>query len=300
VVYGDAHRIFQQQELERQLTHSQPDYLLVQVYAGSGKSVFELLQRYPKIKVISLEHLLLQQESREVGLPGQNYLNWIAELTFDNQKASRLLSEYLLQTCESNGQNGRGGIVGVNGLYGKEAQQRQAGLVESLVGNEQFVLHQVVKAKWQREVAQQMSRALLMRYPDTSIIWSASDWMALGVADSLSGVMRKEQSFCIGGFDWIPEIVPAIKSGKVTASVGGHYLIGAWAMVAIYDHLNGALPGDINRLNPVLTMQLMHQQNVARIAPLLDPEAWKDFDFRSYSLHHHPNQKKYRFRLPEN
>ncbi|WP_102795180.1 ABC transporter substrate-binding protein [Bowmanella denitrificans] len=297
VVYGDAHRIYQHAELEKRLANEQPDYLLVQVYSGSGKALFDLLKKYPKVKVISLEHLLLNHEAEEVGRPGEQYSNWIAEITFDNQAASELLSHYLLQSCDKLAQTGRHGVVGINGLHGQEALQRQAGLVEAVDRSPVYELHQVVNAKWMRDVAQQQIRALLGRYPDTSVIWSASDWMALGVADTLAPLMREGQPFCIGGFDWLPEVVGAIESGQLTASVGGHFMIGAWAMVMVYDHLHKALPDSVKGTNPLFSLALMHKDNVNQMAPLLDTPAWQNTDFRKYSLFHHPEQKEYRFSL---
>jgi len=298
VIYGDAHRIYQQQELERFLATEQPDYMIVQVYSGSGKALFDLLDNYPKVKVISLEHLLLNHETEAVGKPGEVYSNWIAELTFDNVAASEALSQYLLEDCETEARTNRWGIVGVNGLHGQEALQRQAGLVEAVNRTTLYELHQVVNAKWQRELAQKQVRTLLGRYPNTSVVWSASDWMALGVADALMPLEKSGQRFCIGGFDWIPEVVDAIESGKLSASVGGHYMLGAWAIVMVYDHIKGVMPTDINSGNPILEMQVMHKGNLSRIAPLLKPEAWKNVDFRQYSLYYNKQKKHYKFRLP--
>lgn len=298
VVYGDAHRIYQHAELEKRLASDQPDYLLVQVYSGSGKALFELLKRYPKVSVISLEHLLLNHEAEDVGLPGQRYPNWIAEIAFDNVAASELLSSYLLSACQEYAQAGRPGVVGVNGLHGQEALQRQTGLVEEVDQKSPFFVHQVVNAKWQRPMAFQQTKALLGRYPDTSVIWSASDWMALGVAEAVEPLTRKGLTYCIGGFDWISEVVDAIKSGQVTASVGGHYMIGAWALVMAYDHLHGKLPDYVKSGEAVFDMHLMHKDNVKELAPLLDPKAWQTVDFRSFSLFKNPGMNRYRFVLP--
>ncbi|WP_188694871.1 ABC transporter substrate-binding protein [Bowmanella pacifica] len=295
VVYGDAHRIYQHAELEKRLANSPPDYLLVQVYSGSGKSLFDLLKRYPKVSVISLEHLLLNHESENVGLPGQLYPNWVAEIAFDNAAASELLGAYLLSECEANALAGRPGVVGVNGLHGQEALQRQTGLIEAVDQKAPFFVHQVVNAKWQRPLAYQQTKALLGRYPDTSVIWAASDWMALGVAEAVEPMTKQGVTFCIGGFDWLPETVNSIQSGQITASVGGHFMIGAWAMVMVYDHLHGSLPDYVKQGEPLFDLHLMHKGNVNELGPLLAPKAWQGVDFRSYSLHHNPGQRKYRF-----
>ena len=92
-------------------------------------------------------------------------------------------------------------------------------------------------------------------------------------------------------------MVESIESGLISASVGGHYMIGAWAMVMVYDHSLGAFPEGVNGTNPTFSLELMHAGNVEQISPLLEPQAWQSIDFRVYSLNHNPNRKAYDFRL---
>lgn len=141
-----------------------------------------------------------------------------------------------------------------------------------------------MNAKWQRELAQQQTVTLMQRYPDTSVFWSASDWMALGVADSLThqGVKQK---FCIGGFDWLPLMLEAIYHNRVDASIGGHFLMGAWAMVMISDHFHhtqqtgkGYTIGSVN-----LEMGLVSHENVENVTRIIQPEFWKQVDFEQFS-----------------
>lgn len=283
-IYGGGHRIYQHQELNRKLQVSTPDYLVLQVYSGSGEPLFDLLSQYPDMRVITLERLLLAEESQAIGRPGEKHRNWIGEIYFDNQQASEKLSRHLLQVCQQQAENDRNGVVGLNGFHGYEADSREAGLQQAITAQSAFRLNQVVNAKWQRDLAQKQTLTLMQRYPDTSVFWSASDWMALGVADALTHE-GFSQKFCIGGFDWLPDMLHAIRKKKVDASIGGHFLMGAWAMVMISDHLKVSQHAgkDYNLGSVNVEMGLATHENADTVAQLLQPAFWKNVDFMRFS-----------------
>ncbi|GGD79009.1 ABC transporter substrate-binding protein [Lacimicrobium alkaliphilum] len=296
-IYGGGHRIYQHQELNKRLQVSRPDYLVLQIFSGSGEPLFELLSQYPDMNVITLERLLLKDESDAIGLPGEKHRNWIGEIYIDNQTASRKLSRHLLKVCKEQAEKNRNGVVGLNGFHGYEADSREAGLKQAITAQSAFRLNQVVNAKWQRELAQQQTATLMQRYPDTSIFWSASDWLALGVSDALINGGFK-QKFCIGGFDWLPEMLDAIKQQKVNASVGGHFMMGAWAMVMISDHLNFSRreSKNYNMGSVKMEMGLATRENAETVSRLLQPEFWKEVDFHRFSLTH-SQRESYDFSL---
>ena len=76
------------------------------------------------------------------------------------------------------------------------------------------------------------------RYSNIDIVWAASDGMALGVMDAISSGHSKisRESILIGGVDWTPEAIRMIQQNHIDASVGGHFMQAAWALVKIYDH----------------------------------------------------------------
>jgi len=64
--------------------------------------------------------------------------------------------------------------------------------------------------------------------------------MALGIVDAaieLGKVPGKD--FVTGGMDLLPIILEDLENGNITASVGSHYIEGAFALIALYDYLNG-------------------------------------------------------------
>ncbi|MCH8536666.1 MAG: ABC transporter substrate-binding protein [Alkalimonas sp.] len=298
VLYGEGNRLLQLQQLAARLTQHQPDYIIVQPYSGGAKALMDFLAKYPELKVITFERLLLASEEDGIGIPRQHYHNWIAEIYFDNTKASADMTRALLDHCRDEAKTGRPGVIGLNGAHGFEAEQRGAALQALSRADPDYEFEQLVFSQWQRELAASQSRQLLRRYPQTSIIWAASDWMALGVLDMLREQPKPLERYCIGGFDWLPENIEYIQSGDLVASVGGHFMMGAWAMVAVYDHWHDSLPENILAGQPAFELEVITQSNVESYRRLLDETYWRSFDFRSLTFRHQ-QQDRYFFQLQQ-
>ncbi|WP_019026139.1 hypothetical protein [Colwellia piezophila] len=95
--------------------------------------------------------------------------------------------------------------------------------------------------------------------------------MALGVADIANEQGKTiNQNIFIGGFDWTVEALQAIKGNRYTASVGGHFMQVAWAMVKIYDHNKGKAAFTIGSNAPSYQLQLIDRDNIADYQVLLN------------------------------
>lgn len=288
VINGDANRLFQNQKLANYLQKSHPDYIIVQPYSGGGVQLMEQLADYP-VKIITLERLWQPDEALTVGRPGEKYPNWLAELYFDNVEASRRLTLALQDACPSATQ-----LIGINGAYSQETDQRAEGVYQAM-RERQGVVEQIVNGKWERPLAAKQTEQLLRRYPHAQLIWTASDWMALGVLDSLEKM--PEQRFCVGGFDWLPQSQHALQRGALTASAGGHFAMAAWAMVMIYDDVHGRLPKPVPDI-PLLQLEILTSKNLPRYQPLLRAGQWQFVDFKAFSKGSAANAKTpYQFSL---
>lgn len=285
IINGDANRLLQQQKLTEYLKKHAPDYAIVQPYSGAGVQLMELLAAYP-IKLITLENMWEESEVPKVGRPGQHYPNWLAEVYFDNVQASMDLTLALQQACPDADQ-----LIGINGAINFETEQRAEGVMQAM-RQRGGVVHQIVNGKWERDIATQQTTQLLRRYPDSRLIWAASDWMALGVVDALTPEQR--QQFCIGGFDWIPEAQKAIAQGQLQASAGGHFTMAAFALVLIYDHVHRHLPSPFPDI-PLLRLDILTRHNLTDYQALLRAGQWQHIDFRRFSLTANPAQQHYLF-----
>ncbi len=289
IINGDANRLLQQQKLTEYLKKHSPDYAIVQPYTGAGEQLMELLAAHP-IKLITLEHMWEPDEVPKIGRPGQRYPNWLAEVYFDNVQASQALTLALQQACPDAAE-----LIGINGMINYETDRRAEG-VHQAMRQRGGTVHQIVNGKWERPLASQQTLQLLRRYPDSRLIWAASDWMALGVVDALQTLPA--QKYCVGGFDWIPQAQQAISEGKLQASAGGHFAMAAWALVLIYDHVHGKLPQPMPD-QPLLQLEILTRANMAVYQPLLRAGQWQQIDFRRFSLTDNPAQQHYRFSLQQ-
>ncbi len=285
IINGDANRLLQQQKLTEYLQKHQPDYAIVQPYTGAGVQLMELLKDYP-VKIITLEHMWQPDEAPKVGRPGEKYPNWLAELYFDNVEASRQLTLALQQACPEASE-----LIGINGMLNYETDRRAEGVYQAM-RQRGGTVHQIVNGKWERPLASAQTSQLLRRYPNSRLIWTASDWMALGVLDALGEAGQGH--YCVGGFDWIPQAQKAIADGHLQASAGGHFAMAAWALVLIYDHVHGKLPQPLPDV-PLMQLDILTRQNLAQYQPLLRAGQWQQIDFRKFSVKHNAKQRRYDF-----
>lgn len=289
IIHSGGNRLLQLQLMTEHLQQQQPDYAIVQVYSGGGVAMMELLKNYP-IHVITLEQLFLPHERQQIGYPGEKYPYWLAEVYHDNVAASAKLSQRLLELCPR--EFHKGGVIGLNGAHGLEAEQRALGLQHAL-HQYQVPLRQIVHANWQQDTASTQALRLRQRYPDSRIIWAASDWMALGAISALP----HDEKYCVAGFDWIPAAVSKIKQQQLTVSVGGHFMMAAWALVMIYDHQHQSLPTNQRGGQATFALEVLDASNVATMEPYLTPQHWQHVDFKKFSFHTNPTQGSYPFSL---
>ncbi|MEZ5476473.1 MAG: substrate-binding domain-containing protein [Thiolinea sp.] len=173
-------------------------------------------------------------------------------------------------------------VVGVNGANRSFTTiQRERGLEKYAAENPDVKINQVVKAYWEPERARDAANMLLNLYPESSIIWSASDLMSIGAAEGAEQQQRKPgQDVLTCGVDWINEIFPQIERGYISCSVGGHVFDGAWLMVLLMDHFNGQTDAFIEEKT---RFSVVNAENMNQFKALMQPEYWERIDFRQFS-----------------
>src|SRR4029079_3192904 len=108
---------------------------------------------------------------------------------------------------------------------------------QAIAENADAVLHEVVPANWESERASSETARLLDRHPGLTVVWSASDGMAQAAAETIRAAGKVPgKDVLVGGIDWAPFAFDEVRRGTFAASVGGHFLDGAWALVLLHDH----------------------------------------------------------------
>ncbi len=166
---------------------------------------------------------------------------WICSLVADDEQAGYLMLTDLLR---QHGPVAPGDSLDLLAFSGAKttpsAQRREQGLRRALAEHPEVRLRQLVYGEWSRQRAFEQATQLFKRYPQTALVWSANDEMALGAMQALqeSGrVPGKDALF--SAINSSPQILQARLDGRLTTLVAGHFTLGGWAMVLINDDANG-------------------------------------------------------------
>lgn len=279
IIHGHGTRFFQLEELKKYFEHNPaPDYIVLLNYPGHAKLTMDFLQQQ-QVKVITLEQTITKEERTLIGTPGSKYKNWLGEIYFNNSSAGYMLAKALISMVKS--ANKKPIIAGISGHFGSESNLRNSGLQKAIKESD-AQLTQIVHAGWSAEDAYQKTIGLLKRYPNINIIWCASDHMALAVVNAIedSGKVAGVD-ILVGGFDWTPKALISINNHKLTASIGGHFMMGAMAIMAIYNEeqaINHKIFVDEHYNS--FELALISQKNINQYIYLLQSETLTQVNFK--------------------
>ncbi|MFT6122095.1 MAG: ABC-type sugar transport system substrate-binding protein, partial [Oleiphilaceae bacterium] len=279
-----------------------PDYLIFHFQAQVGSHILQAAEK-EKVYSFAFNTNTPKADKLDIGVPRGKYKYWLGHMFPNDENAGFLLSSALVNKAIQEGRVDSRGKVQIIGLTGtnesRAALDRNRGLERFTEQRSDVELHQIVDASWDRAKANYATGILLSRYPDTSVVWAASDEMSFGAIQMIEqkGLNPGIDMFT-GGFDWTPDGLKAVKNEKMTASIGGHYMEGGWVMVLLHDHYHGIdfaeSIGTIIRSK----MKVITSSNVQPYLKMHETLGWDDIDFRSYSKKYNSKLKRYRFSLP--
>lgn len=239
------------------------------------------------IPFVTLEQVFNREMFPNLGRAMENYQYWLGEYNYDNQKAAIDLMSYLVEQAKTSPMlkdNKSLYAIGIGGDFYQSSIQRINGFSQVSHANPIVEVNHVLPARWQREKAKKLFTQLHSKYRNTNIVFCASDQMALGVAEAAKAksLVINQQIF-IGGFDWFPETLTAIKNGEFTASMGGHYILASKAIIDLYDHFQGISPYTKGSKKYRVPLSILHQSNIDDYKALTLPFSPKNVDFTVFS-----------------
>ena len=293
VIYGER-------DIERVLNNArqvlasptQPDYLIFVNENYVGPELLRLFAQ-SRIKLFALHSTLTAEQQQRLGGTREQYGNWIGSLVPNDEEAGYLMAQALIQTA-------RGKAVEMLAFSGvrntPSALLREQGLNRALAEHPRVRLQQLVYGEWKRQRAYEQALALLPRYPGTRLVWSANDEMAFGAIKAASelGVGGDIRFSALNNSQ---EVLQARVEGRVSALVGGHFTLGAWAMVLLHDYHAGhdfARHGGKDQVAPLF--RLLDAKQAAHLAKRLEQPGY-GLDFRRYSLVNRPRLQNYSFSI---
>ncbi|KAF1070778.1 MAG: Ribose import binding protein RbsB [Pseudomonas citronellolis] len=273
----------------------QPDFLVFVNESYIGPELLRLFADSP-VKLFAVNSTLTPDQQRIAGTSRGRHRNWIGSLVADEEQGGYLMASALLQRFR---QERHIDLIALSGVRQTPAVQfREQGLRRALADYPQAHLLQVVDAGWSRDRAYEQARQLLERHPQTRAVWAASDDIAFGAMQAAAELGRTPgQDLLFSGINNSPAFLEAIKDGRISAGVAGHFTLGAWALVLLHDYAAGvdfAEHGGKDRQVPLFA--LLDSRSAGNLQRNLQKPGF-GLDFRRYSLALNPQLKQYAFSL---
>jgi ABC-type sugar transport system substrate-binding protein len=240
-------------------------------------------------------------DEKIVGAPRAKYKYWLGQMTPDDEIAGYELAMALLQAAKKASLFTSGGNIGMVAVSGRPndaaAILRNRGLERAAAAFPGAVLQPVIFAGWERQTAIDQVRNALAKTPDYSVVWAASDDMALGVVQA-SGLWGTPagQKLMVGGVDWTPDAIQAVIDKKMVATAGGHFMEGGWAVVMLFDYFNGKdfASESVNIKSP---MGLITADNAKIYQTKFGTGNWGQINFNLFTKTNNKALKSYNFKI---
>ncbi|WP_226478140.1 ABC transporter substrate-binding protein [Pseudomonas sp. MWU16-30323] len=275
---------------------ARPDYLVLVNEQYIAPQILRLSQG-SGVKLLIVNNALTADQTQL--LDAGKYPNWIGSLVANDEEAGYLMLKELVRLHGPVSPGHTLDLLAFSGVKTTPAAQlREQGLRRALNDYPQVRLRQLVYGEWSRQRAFEQATQLFKRYPQTALVWSANDEMALGAMDALQDDGRTPgKDVLFSAVNSSPEILQARLDGRVSALVAGHFTVGGWAMVLLHDD---ALGLDITRYGGRERREVLFQLiDPAAAARLLQINASQDYrvDFRALSAQGKPVSYRYPFSL---
>lgn len=291
-------------ELARQIiarpAKDRPDYVIVTNDYATGPELLRLFEP-SGIKVFMAYSGIFEAADRAaLGLPREHFKNWLGSLEPHAEDAGYQTARRLIDIGRKSGAAGPDGKVHLLAIGGDRSTptsiRRSAGMRKAVAEAADVVVDQEVFAGWTRDKAAGQAEWLFQRYPGTRLVWAGNDQMAFGAMqawEKRGGKVGVDAWF--SGINTSREALEALKSGRLAALSGGHFITGAWSLVLIYDYHHGRDFADEG-------LEL-DQPMFASFTPKLANRFLKSYgemrfdqvDFRRYSKVLNPRLKRYNF-----
>lgn len=217
-----------------------------------------------------------------LGRPRERSPLFLGSLLADNAGAGAFMARALLADCRHrHGTDSPVPLLALGGLAATPAgQERTNGLHQVLADDGGAQLLDFVAVNWSRDEARDRAISLLRRQPQTRGIWCASDDMALGALDALDTLgMVPGRDVSVIGLNWQEEALRAVAAGRMVLSMGGHFLLGAWALAMLRDLADGRDFAGAGGTEQYLALAPLRPEQVGPYLARFGGDGWSRIDF---------------------
>ncbi len=286
---------------------SQPQRMLEQVDEALASGIEGLLfvnfkgigqQILQRSQAAGVPALLINTGMEDPALrPRAQYPLWIGSILPDDREAGLRLATALIDAARERGHRSFR-FFAFTGVENERSHRDRIEALRALAeAREDVTLVSEVQNTSDGEGAGEQLLQALRQHPDINIVWSYKDPLALEAGKALHAEPPPgidPQRILLGGIDWNPDGLRAIRDGLIDIDLGGHVFDAAQGLIMLFDYLEGRDFAE-EALQWPSSMFIAHRGNVDRLLGILeDPKA---IDYRQLSKTFNPERRQYRFDL---
>ncbi|MBK7003088.1 MAG: ABC transporter substrate-binding protein [Rhodoferax sp.] len=308
VYYADRSAALMLQQADEALAGAvKPHFIVMQNLKKTAPQIIERAEK-SNVKALLFNSGLDDEESRVYGAPREKFANWIGQILPDDAGAGYNLAKIIVNAAKEKKLSDTDGKVEMLALGGtisdSSAIERNKGLTRFLQEHKADVVlnrGQSLPGNWESAKAASVFEAAYHDFPKTAVVWNANDNMAMGVLGKAKEKYSKSpgKDLIVGGIDWNPENLQAVRQGEITATLGGHFMEGAWVIVLLNDYAKGV---DFQTEGVSLKSELgaISKANIDKFERALGDRSFEKIDkidFSKFSKASNPALKAYKFNL---
>lgn len=266
------------------LAATRPDFL---VLVNEHRTALPILNAAMATNVPALVAFsgMAPDDTASFGHPRQRHPLFLGSLVADNHGAGRSMGAALIDACRHlpGGDAGPVPLIALGGLVATPAgKERSDGLVQAVAdAGAQLLDH--VQVNWNRDEAHDRALSLLRRQPRTLGIWCANDDMALGAMAAAAQLGRQPgHDLHLVGMNWQDEALAQVAAGQLLLSMGGHFLLGAWALAWLRDHADGMDFAASGGIEQSLSLAGLGRDQIAPYLSRFGQDGWRGLDFTRF------------------
>ncbi len=276
------------------------DYLIATNDVGVGGEIIKLADA-AGVPVILLNNDVDEKQWAEYGEPRTKYRRWLGSIVPDHEGGGYGIAEAILIEAVRIKKNRPLKVVGLAGEIDTPASngrvrglKRAVGVMRQLLGPGSVELIDVGNLDWSEKGAETWVREFVRKGRPIDVLWAANDPMALGAITALREAgYTPGVNVVVGGLNWSQAGVERVLKGEMIVTHGGHFLVGAWAMVVLRDHHDGRdfAEEEVRLQFPMGAFDLP----VARRFSEIGKVDWRKVDFSRFSKIRNREVMRYNF-----